>query len=288
MSRSGWRRRSWPSPTTFAVSTFTGPAAVCSVLPSSATTKSPSVAQPGGAVHTGRSRRAHRFARRARGRDRRRDRCRIRRDRVGRRPRRRRGTVRRRARRAAAGRPGRCSTRWRPRRPALRSATQRRQPAAPSTPTDRSTTTTAPATRGSRATTRCRIDVHRAAGVDLDHEDLRVVAVRGVDRVDDQLGVRRVDEAVDLDDVDACRRARAPRRAGAARRRTARRAGPSTISDAAAEPSEVTAVGAPVGSGRWSWLTSAPPPGWSSSRARGVSARPPSPPRWPPRRRARA
>ena len=82
------------------------------------------------------------------------------------------------------------------------SATERRQPARlrarRSDPRDdRHARTGATA-----AMTRCRIDVHRAARVDLDHEDLRVVAVRGVHRVDDELRVRRVDEAVDLDHVD--------------------------------------------------------------------------------------
>ena len=53
MSWSGWRRRSWPLPTTFAVSTLhragRGVDASCR---RASTTKSPSVAQPGGAGHT--------------------------------------------------------------------------------------------------------------------------------------------------------------------------------------------------------------------------------------------
>ena len=93
----------------------------------------------------------------------------------------------------------------------------------------------------------------------------RRVAVRVADRVPDQLGIRRVDEPVDLDDRDArlCVVSGRTRRGGRARARQQQRrarAAPSTPLRSSPERLR-RCISAPVASGRWSLRSSAPPPG---------------------------
>ena len=90
-------------------------------------------------------------------------------------------------------------------------------------------TQTAIGTRDARIarTSGCGIDVDRAARVELDHEQRRS-AVGGSRRIESRIsaGVRRIDEPVDLDDVDArlcvARRRVAARRVGRAPRPSTR------------------------------------------------------------------
>ena len=167
------------------------------------------------------------------------------------------------------------------RRPAARPSAAR--PRRLRRPTDRPRPTTGTRDARDRAHDPVRVDVDRAAGVDLDHEDLRVVAVRGVHRVDGSAaafgGSMRPSTWMTSMRPRCSRDRAAPALAGAEQRR---RTGPSDDQRPARDACRRwTARRAPVGSGRWSWRSSAPPPASSSLRARVASARPPSPPRWP-------